>query len=122
LAKIELPLSFGTTPNARSEQITFDIVDMVYPYNAIMGQGSINKLEATIHGVYLCMKILGPLGTITIYGDQLVARNIERDFVPDHRNVHCLTTENKDTRNPRSTKENGSAPSYRAAKGLKRSP
>jgi hypothetical protein len=60
LAKIELPLSFGTTPNARSEQITFDIVDMVYPYNAIMGQGSINKLEATIHGVYLCMKILGP--------------------------------------------------------------
>jgi hypothetical protein len=60
VGKIELLLSFGTTPNARSEQITFDIVDMVYPYNAIMGRGSINKLEATIHGVYLCMKILGP--------------------------------------------------------------
>jgi hypothetical protein len=37
LGKIELPLSFGTVPNARSEQVTFDIVDMVYPYNAIMG-------------------------------------------------------------------------------------
>jgi hypothetical protein len=37
VGKIELPLSFGTAPNARSEQFTFDIVDMVYPYNAIMG-------------------------------------------------------------------------------------
>jgi hypothetical protein len=41
--KIELPLSFGVTPNARSEQVTFDIVDMVHPYNVIMGRGSINK-------------------------------------------------------------------------------
>jgi hypothetical protein len=70
LGKIELPLSFDTAPNARNEQITFDIVDMVYPYNAIMGRGSINKLETVIHGLYLCMKILGPQGAITIYGDQ----------------------------------------------------
>jgi hypothetical protein len=27
--KIKLPLSSGTSPNARSEQVTFDIVDMV---------------------------------------------------------------------------------------------
>jgi hypothetical protein len=88
LGKIELPLSLGTTSNARSEQITFDVVDMVYPYNAIMGRGSINKLEVAIHGLYLCMKIPGPQGVITIYGDQQVARNIERDFVPGQRNVH----------------------------------
>jgi hypothetical protein len=44
--KIELPLSFNTAPNARSEQVTFNIVDMFYPYNAIMGRGSINKFEA----------------------------------------------------------------------------
>jgi hypothetical protein len=36
VGKIELPLSFGTAPNARSEQVTFDIVDMVYPYNTII--------------------------------------------------------------------------------------
>jgi hypothetical protein len=43
VGKIELPLSFGIAPNARSEQVTFDIVDMVYPYNAIMGRApSIN--------------------------------------------------------------------------------
>jgi hypothetical protein len=66
---------------------------MVYPYNAIMGRGSINKFEAAIHGLYLCMKILGPQGTITVYDNQQTARNIERDFVPSQRNVHCLTTQ-----------------------------
>jgi hypothetical protein len=90
VGKIELPLSFGAAPNARSEQVTFDIVDMVYPYNAIMGRGSINKFEAAIHGLYLCMKILGPQGAITVYGNQQAACNIERDFIPGQRNVHCL--------------------------------
>jgi hypothetical protein len=104
IGKIELPLSFGTAPNARSEQVTFDILDMVYPYNAIMGRGSINKFEAAIHGLYLCIKVLGPQGVITIYGDQHVAKNIERDFVPSQRNVHCLTTECEDTNSPRTTK------------------
>jgi hypothetical protein len=70
-----LPLSFGVAPNARSEQVTFDIVDMVYPYNAIMGRGSINKFEAAIHGLYLCMKIPGPLGAITVYGNQQTTKH-----------------------------------------------
>jgi hypothetical protein len=104
IGKIELPLSFGTAPNARSEKVTFDIVDMVYPYNAIMGRGSINKFEATIHRLYLCMKILGPQGAITIYGDQQTAMNIKRDFVLGQRNVHCLTTECEETISPCTTK------------------
>jgi hypothetical protein len=93
VGKIELPLSFGVAPNARSEQVMFDIVDMVYPYTAIMGRGSINKFEAAIHELYLCMKILGSQGAITVYGNQQAARNIERDFVPGQRNVHCLTAQ-----------------------------
>jgi hypothetical protein len=36
------------------------------------------------------MKIPGPLGAITVYGNQQTARNIERDFVLGQRNVHCL--------------------------------
>jgi hypothetical protein len=93
VGKIELPLSFGVAPNARSEEVTFDIVNMVYPYNAITGRDSINKFEATIHGLCLCMKIPGPQGVITVYGNQKTARNIERDFVPGQRNVHCHTTQ-----------------------------
>jgi hypothetical protein len=58
-----------------------------------MGRGSINKFEAAIHGLYLCMKIPGSQGVITVYGNQQTARNIERDFIPGQRNVHCLTTQ-----------------------------
>ena len=50
------------------------------------------------------MKILGPQGVITIYGDQQAARNIERDFFPSQLNVHCLTIECEDTNSPRTTK------------------
>ena len=78
VSKIELPLSFALAPKARSEQVTFDIVDMVYPYNAIMGRGSINKFEAAIHGLYLCMKIPGPQGVITVYGNQQKAQYRKR--------------------------------------------
>lgn len=46
LDKIVLPLSFGTGPNARTEHITFDIIDMVYPYNTILGRGTMNTFEA----------------------------------------------------------------------------
>jgi hypothetical protein len=92
VGKIELPLSFGVAPNARSEQVTFDIVDMVYPYNAIMGRGSINKFEAAIHELYLCM-IPGPQGVIIVYGNQQTACNIESDFIPGQRNIHCLTAQ-----------------------------
>jgi hypothetical protein len=95
VVKIELPLSFGVAPNARSEQVTFDIVDMVNPYNTIMGRGSINKFEAAIHGLYMCMKIPGPQGAITVYGNQQAVRNIERDFVPGKRNIHCLTAQHE---------------------------
>jgi hypothetical protein len=58
-----------------------------------MGRDSINKFEAAIHGLYICMKIPGPQGAITVYGNQQTARNIQRDFVLGQRNVHCLTTQ-----------------------------
>jgi hypothetical protein len=101
VSKIELPLSLGVAPNARNEQVTFDIVDMVYPYNAIMGRGSINKFEAAIHGLYLCTKILGSQGVITVYGNQQTARNIDRDFVLGQRNVHCLTAQREGSKGTR---------------------
>jgi hypothetical protein len=76
---------------------------MIYPYNATMGRGSINKFEVAIHGLYLCMKIPGPQGVITVYGNQQTSRNIEKDFVPGQRNVHCLTAKREDFESSRST-------------------
>jgi hypothetical protein len=66
---------------------------MVYPYNAIMCWGSINKFEVAIHRLYLCMKILGPQGVVIVYGNQQTTRNIERDFILGQQNVHYLTAQ-----------------------------
>ena len=91
---------------------------MVYPYNTIMGWGSINKLEVAIHGLYLCMKIPGP-GVITINGDQQVARNIERHFISSQRNVHWSQSKVKTPAVPSRSKRKEPTPSCKVTKGLK---
>jgi hypothetical protein len=46
--KIALPVSFGDLDNARTETLTFDVVDMYHPYLAIFGRGFINKFNDVI--------------------------------------------------------------------------
>ena len=49
-------VSFGGQENARTEYVTFDVVDFYYPYNAIFDKGFVNEFNAAIHMGYLCMK------------------------------------------------------------------
>jgi hypothetical protein len=42
LGKITMPVTFRFVHNTRTEQVVFDIVDMEYPYNAIIGRGTLN--------------------------------------------------------------------------------
>jgi hypothetical protein len=46
---ITLPMSFGTPKNPRTEYITFDVVDMLYPYNTIFERGLLNTFETALH-------------------------------------------------------------------------
>jgi hypothetical protein len=64
LGKITMPITFGYVHNTKTEQVVFDIVDMDYPYNAIIGQGTLNAFEAILHPTYLCMKIPSDQGPI----------------------------------------------------------
>jgi hypothetical protein len=57
LGKITMSVTFGYVHNTRTEQVVFDIIDMEYPYNAIIGRGTLNAFEAILHPAYLCMKI-----------------------------------------------------------------
>ena len=90
LGKISLPVSFGGQENARTKYVTFDIVDLYYPYNAIFGRGFANKFNTTIHMGYLCMKMLALHGTITVHGSQKEARNIERAIYKSQRNINSI--------------------------------
>jgi hypothetical protein len=87
---ITLPVPFGNPKNPHTEYITFDVVDMTYPHNAIFGRGYLNTFEAALHSLYLCLKISATFGVITIFGSQEEAINIEKGFAPGHKNVHFL--------------------------------
>jgi hypothetical protein len=50
---------------------------MKYPYNAIIGRGTLNAFEAILHLAYLCMKIPSKQVPIAIHGSQEAARRAE---------------------------------------------
>jgi hypothetical protein len=77
LGKITMPITFGYVHNTRTEQVVFDIVNMEYPYNAIIGRGTLNPFEAILHPAYLCMKIPSDQGPIAVHGSQEAAKRAE---------------------------------------------
>jgi hypothetical protein len=80
LGKITMPVTFGFVHNTRTVQVVFDIVDMEYPYNAIIGQGTLNAFKAILHPTYLCMKIPSEQGPIAVHGSQEAARRAEGNW------------------------------------------
>jgi hypothetical protein len=89
VGKITMPVTFGFVHNTRTEQVVFDIVDMEYPYNAIIGRGTLNAFEVILHPAYLCMKIPSEQGPIAIYGSQEAARKAEGNWT-DSKAIHNL--------------------------------
>jgi hypothetical protein len=90
---ITLSVSFGTPKNRRTEFITFDIIDMLYPYNATFGRGLLNTFKAALHSGYLYLKIPATFRVISIFSSQQEDRNIVTGFTPCHKNVHFLREE-----------------------------
>jgi hypothetical protein len=68
VGSISLHVSFGIIPNACTEYITSDVVDMSYPYNVIFERGLLNTFEAALHSLYLCLKISTTLGLFQFMG------------------------------------------------------
>jgi hypothetical protein len=89
LSKITMPVTFGFIHNTRTEQVVFDIVDMEYPYNAIIGRGRLNAFEAILHPTYLCMKIPSEQGPIAVHGSQEAARGAEGNWT-DSKAIHNI--------------------------------
>jgi hypothetical protein len=70
IGKVSLPVSFGTVQNTKTKHLSYDVVQMYYSYNRILGRGFLNKFEAIIQQAYLCVNILATQGVITIWGHQ----------------------------------------------------
>jgi hypothetical protein len=67
----------------------FYIIDMEYPYNTIIGRGTLNAFEAILHPTYLCMKIPSEQGPIAIHGSQEAARKAEENWT-DSKAIHNI--------------------------------
>jgi hypothetical protein len=89
LGKITMLITYGYVHNTRTEQVVFDIVDMEYPYNEIIGRGTLNAFKAILHPAYLCMKIPSDQGPIAVHGSQKAARRVEGNWT-DSKAIHNI--------------------------------
>jgi hypothetical protein len=89
LDKIIVPVTFGYVHNTRTKQVVYDIVDMDYPYNAIIGRGTLNAFEAILHPTYLCMKIPSEQGPIAVHGSQEDTRRAEGSWT-NSKEIHNI--------------------------------
>jgi hypothetical protein len=90
LGKIDVNVTFRQDATMRTEVITFDVIDFMYPYNAIFGHNTINKFAVVIHQGYLLMKIPTVAGVISVYGSQEEAQRAERNTSMLNRQVHVI--------------------------------
>jgi hypothetical protein len=84
-----MSVTFGYVHNTRTEQVIFDIVDMEYPYNAIIGRGTLNAFEEILYPAYLCMKIPSEQGPIVVHGSQEAVRRAEGSWI-DSKAIHNI--------------------------------
>jgi hypothetical protein len=89
LGKITMPVTFGYVHNTRTKHVVFDIVDMEYPYNAIIGRGTLNAFETILHPAYLCMKVPSEQGPIVVHGSQEAVRRAKGSWT-DLKAVHNI--------------------------------
>ena len=66
LGQIDLPVTFGTQRNFRTETLTFEVVGFPGTYHAILGRLAYAKFMAVPNYTYLKLKIPGPKGIITV--------------------------------------------------------
>jgi hypothetical protein len=97
---ITLPVSFGTTQNPITEYITFNVIDMHYPYNAIFGRGLPNAFEAALQSSYFYLKVPATIRVISVFGSQKDTKSIEQGFMSGDKKFHILRVESEQFQQP----------------------
>lgn len=85
LGQIDLPIMFGNRANFRSEVLTFEVVDFLGSYHAILGRPCYAKFMAIPNYTYLKLKMPGPNGVITM------GSAFSHAFMCDHEHFELTT-------------------------------
>jgi hypothetical protein len=75
------------------------VVDINYPYNIIFGRGLLNNFEASLHSLYLCLKVPAALGVISNPWQSERCKKYRARFALGHKNVNCLQDEKAENSN-----------------------
>jgi hypothetical protein len=95
LRQINLPITFGDRANFRSEVPTFNVVDFLGSYHAILGRPCYAKFMAVPNYTYLKLKMPGPNGIIT------VGSTFSHAFLCDRKHYELHTTVINSSKLPR---------------------
>ena len=69
LGQITLPVTFGTPNNFQTEFIKFEVAGFESSYHAIVKRPTLAKFMAIPHYMYLLLKMSGPNGALSFWGD-----------------------------------------------------
>ncbi|GAV72537.1 hypothetical protein CFOL_v3_16025 [Cephalotus follicularis] len=83
LGSINLSMVAGTAPCQTQVEMTFLVVDIPSPYNAIVGRPGLNLLEAIVSMRHLLMKFPTRFGVGEVRGDQEAARQCYKTAISD---------------------------------------
>ena len=86
VGNIDLPVTFGSKANFRTETLRFEVVDWKGVYQAILGRPAYAKFMAVPNYTYLKLKLPGPIGAITVSG------SFEQAYVSSHEYFDLATT------------------------------
>ncbi|KAK1683387.1 hypothetical protein QYE76_044235 [Lolium multiflorum] len=81
IGRITLAVMFGKPDHFRTENIEFEVVDLVSPYHALLGRPALTKLMAVPHYGYLKMKLPGPKGSSKMAQTLVIAA--EKQLISD---------------------------------------
>ena len=73
VGNLDLPVTFGSRTNYRTETLMFEVVDWKGAYHAILGRPAYTKFMAVPNYTYLKLKLPGSNGVITVSGSFLQA-------------------------------------------------
>jgi len=82
LGRIRLNVTFGQPDNLHKEPLTFEVVDFLGIYHALLGRPCFAEFMAIPNYTYLKLKMPSPKGVITIKG------NFEQAYYYEQ---HCIT-------------------------------
>ncbi|XP_039827508.1 uncharacterized protein LOC120689266 [Panicum virgatum] len=86
VGNIDLPVTFGSKSNSRTEALTFEVVDWKGVYHAILGCPAYATFMAVPNYTYHKLKLPGPNGVIT------VSDSFEQAYISSHEYYDLATT------------------------------